>query len=180
MEAFEKGKKKTNGEVSIKPSEKCPWDQQHFNGISEVVKGGAILKKSGKLVIPFNPIISKMLTAVSLKIKEHLAPIIREIRLRKNNIHAVLLVGGFANSQIVIYEMNGLFGSEINVIVPETSELCVVKGAVLFGWKRNIIRSRKSRYTYGFVVDEITDNASYEWFLLRDLPELGLEIFHCT
>jgi len=27
-----------------------------------------------------------------------------------------------------------------------------VKGAVLFGWKRDIIRSRKNRYTYGFGV----------------------------
>jgi len=156
MEALEKAKKSTDSEVSIKPSENCPWNRQHFDSVTEDIKGGAELKKSGRLVIPFNPIISEIITTVSLKIKSHMSPMIKE--LRNNNLHAVLLVGGFSNSQIIIDEMKVLFEDEICVIVPENSELCVVKGAVMFGWKRDIIRSRKSRYTYGFGVDEVSDD----------------------
>ena len=156
MESFEKAKKSTNSEFSIRSPEKCPWNKQHFDGINEDVKGGAELKKSGRLVIPFNPIISEMIIGISLRIKEHLGPMIKE--LRNDNLHAVLLVGGFANSQLIIDEMKVLFGNDIHLIVPENSELCVVKGAVMFGWKRDIIRSRKSRFTYGFGIDEATND----------------------
>jgi len=107
------------------------------------------IDEKGRLLLPVSFIIDKM-REVAKKIASYIEnSILSEI---ENDVDAVLLVGGFANSRIVIEEMRRVFGDD-KVIVPENSELCVVKGAVLFGWNQYIIRSRKSRYSYGFCVN---------------------------
>ena len=152
MEDFEKGKKKVishsiEDTVSLKSSKMCPWDRNHFNEVCNEIKSGVELMKNGNLVVSTN-LIAKMIGTVAAQIAEHICKMLQEVEL--NSLDAILLVGGFANSPIILKTMKELVGEAIRLIVPENSELCVVKGAVLFGWKTDIIRSRKSRYTYGF------------------------------
>ena len=68
-------------------------------------------------------------------------------RENKNLIDFIVMVGGFSKSPIVVQEVKD--NVSIPVIVPESPELSVVQGAVMFGWKPEIVKSRKSKRTYG-------------------------------
>ncbi|CAC5405256.1 unnamed protein product [Mytilus coruscus] len=65
-----------------------------------------------------------------------------------SNVSSILLVGGFAECKMVQNAMKTVFPS-INIILQEDSGVIVLKGAVLFGYKSDIISSRRARYTYG-------------------------------
>jgi len=85
-----------------------------------------------------------MIKKLSKQITKHLEEILAELL----EIEAVILVGGFAKSLVLQNEMRKLLGSRL--IIPDNSELCVIKGAVMFGQNKDIVFSRKSRFTYGF------------------------------
>ncbi|WAR03453.1 HS12B-like protein [Mya arenaria] len=75
---------------------------------------------------------------------------VREI-LKGNDFRSIdtmLLVGGFAESEIVQNKIKETFLDK-KIIIPNDSGLVVVKGAVLFGHNPNIVTSRISKYTYG-------------------------------
>lgn len=116
----------------------------------------------GKILVPVSFIINKTAEVARMITKHIEEEILKEVKVEE--LDAVLLVGGFANSPIILDEMRKLFGDEVLLIVPENSELCVVKGAVLFGWQEVLIRSRKCRYTYGFCVNEEFNSTPGEEF----------------
>ncbi|CAC5405258.1 unnamed protein product [Mytilus coruscus] len=64
------------------------------------------------------------------------------------NVSSILLVGGFAECKIIQNSLKTAFLS-INIVLQDDSGVIVLKGAVLFGYKSNIISSRIARYTYG-------------------------------
>ncbi|CAC5400314.1 unnamed protein product [Mytilus coruscus] len=66
-----------------------------------------------------------------------------------DGITQILLVGGFSQCKLVQKAVKDTFPKH-KVIVPESSDLAVMKGAVIFGHQPNIIVQRISRYTYGF------------------------------
>ena len=71
------------------------------------------------------------------------------------HIELVYLVGGFGSSSYVkdlVDNKLKLAGINIDIIVPETAELSVAKGAVMWGLNPNIVMSRKVDATYGIVV----------------------------
>lgn len=63
-------------------------------------------------------------------------------------IETILLVGGFAESEIVQESIKAVF-SEKSIIIPNEPGLVILKGAVLFGHNPKVVRSRVSKYTYG-------------------------------
>jgi len=142
MKRFEERKRMdismSNGHC-IEKSKLYSWESLKSR-INEFAKGSKIVEN--QLIIPVE-IIHEMVREVCEEIVEF---IIKQLHLSLD-LDAILLVGGFANSKIIFDGIKKSFGG-IPVITPEKSELCVVKGAVLFGWKKNIIRSRKSKYTY--------------------------------
>jgi len=145
LEDLEKAKKKVisrsiEDTVSLKPSKVCPWDQDYFNNVPETTKEGIKWKKNGHLVVS-TKVIAEIIATVASQIKEHVTKMLKEVEF--DGLDAILLVGGFANSPIILEEMENLVGEKIRLIVPENSELCVVKGAVMFGWKRDIIWMEK-------------------------------------
>jgi len=157
MQDFEKAKRSIvmdcrNEKVSIGTSELCPWNREHFNDLSNEIWKGVELKGSGRLIIPTS-IIKEMIEKIAIKIKDHIAKLLIEIDL--STLSAVLMVGGFSNSSMVFEEMKKLVSDKVPLIVPESMDLCIVKGAVIFGWNSNIIRTRKSRMTYGLGVNEL-------------------------
>ncbi|GFR72037.1 heat shock 70 kDa protein 12A [Elysia marginata] len=61
----------------------------------------------------------------------------------------LFLVGGFAESPILQYEMRQEFGHLIKLLIPQEVSLAILKGAVLFGVDPSIVNVRRSRLTYG-------------------------------
>ena len=125
---------------------------------------GAILNRL-KLQIP-RTVISKMIEQVAKNISAHTNFL---MTLKENeNLDFIFMVGGFSNSPIVVKEIRDLV-SPLPVIVPENAEVSVVQGAVMFGWKPDIFKSRMSKRTYGIsVTDNFRENIDPERLIWYD------------
>ncbi|XP_061178983.1 heat shock 70 kDa protein 12A-like [Saccostrea echinata] len=64
------------------------------------------------------------------------------------DIKYLILVGGFAESEYMRTEIANAF-SNLQVFIPDEPWLAVVRGAVIFGQKPSVVKSRISKYTYG-------------------------------
>lgn len=67
------------------------------------------------------------------------------------DVSSILLVGGFAESQVLQEAIQDAFQHK-KVIIPQDAGLAVLKGAVLYGHQPNTITGRISKYTYGIRV----------------------------
>ncbi|KAH3830275.1 heat shock 70 kDa protein 12A-like [Dreissena polymorpha] len=79
-------------------------------------------------------------------IVEHIGNLMR--RPEVQGCAAIVMVGGFSESPMLQEEVRRKFPST-QVIVPMDAGLAVLKGAVIFGHRPNIITQRVSKYTYG-------------------------------
>ncbi|VDH94854.1 Hypothetical predicted protein [Mytilus galloprovincialis] len=68
-------------------------------------------------------------------------------RVNTFNLKHIVLVGGFAKCWLIHEYLQTSF-PKLDVIVPEDSDLAVLKGSVLFGYKPDIISYRIIRYAY--------------------------------
>jgi len=140
--------------VYLNSSSDCSWGWKMFQ-VKRILYGSNTsdlnLKGDGRIFFPQSTLL-KIIIDISARIKNHICNFLENEDLK--GIDAVLLVGGFAKSPFIRDALENLVGKEIPLIEPNNSELCVVKGAVMFGWKKEIIRSRKSRFTYGFEMNE--------------------------
>ena len=121
------------------------WNENHFNGIKEDIRRGAYIK--GKRLRMTFDIIKNMIKKVSKQIKSHGESLLELDELK--DIDAIMMVGGFSNSKILIDKIKQIVKSTVPVVVPEEAELSVVKGAVFFGWNQEKVLSRRAKYTYG-------------------------------
>ena len=64
-------------------------------------------------------------------------------------LEVILLVGGFAESPILQKAIKDQFGQRFSIIIPIDASLCVMKGAVLYGFNPTSVAFRRCRYTYG-------------------------------
>lgn len=88
------------------------------------------------------------------KPKEQIVQHVREIlenQDSENRISAILMVGGFSTSNIIVDAIKEAF-PDLRVVVPPDPGLAVVKGAVLYGHAPLTIASRVCKYTYGVAV----------------------------
>jgi len=77
----------------------------------------------------------------------HVREILAEPAMK--DVNTILLVGGFAECKLVQEAVKNAVGGRA-VIVPEEAGLAVLKGAVLFGHKPQLVSSRCVKYTYGY------------------------------
>uniref|UniRef100_A0A8C6UY41 Heat shock 70 kDa protein 12A n=1 Tax=Neogobius melanostomus TaxID=47308 RepID=A0A8C6UY41_9GOBI len=87
---------------------------------------------------------------------------LEEILKNTTNIKYILLVGGYALSQVLRDHIENQFGSQYKVLCPDLPQEAVLKGAVMFGRDKAVIVSRKSRFTYGFDIDEKFDSNNHD------------------
>ncbi|XP_023192353.1 heat shock 70 kDa protein 12A-like [Xiphophorus maculatus] len=78
------------------------------------------------------------------------------------NIKYVLLVGGYAQSQILQQHITDQFGQQCKVLCPFRAQEAIMRGAVEFGRNPDVVASRKSSYTYGFAVCEKFDESKHK------------------
>lgn len=79
-------------------------------------------------------------------------------KLIKNNaVDAIILAGGFSESNFVYKSIKGSFESSVIVLSPPECGLSVLKGAVLYGFHPEQISKRVSRYSYGFSISKPFD-----------------------
>lgn len=82
--------------------------------------------------------------------------------LVNNSVDAIILVGGFSESQLVYKSIKEKIKKKIQpsvlILNPPDCGLSVLKGAVLFGFKPQQISKRVSRYSYGFSISKPFDS----------------------
>ncbi|XP_062605306.1 heat shock 70 kDa protein 12A-like [Saccostrea cucullata] len=64
------------------------------------------------------------------------------------DVKIILLVGGYAESEILTSELEKKFPDQ-KLVIPKEPGLSVLKGAVIFGHEPELIQERKAKYTYG-------------------------------
>lgn len=77
---------------------------------------------------------------------------LNDILKRGYRIEYILLVGGYADSQILQRYITEEYIGECNVLCPFRPQEAILKGAVAFGRNPAVVTSRKSAFTYGLAV----------------------------
>ncbi|XP_048733950.2 heat shock 70 kDa protein 12A-like isoform X2 [Ostrea edulis] len=122
--------------------ENCDFETLN-NKISSFYGKELVSLQKGKLKI--SPSLMKTFFDKSIgKIKEHILNVIK----LNSKVKSVLLVGGYGGSNLLQSELKRTF-PEKTIIMPQDSDLTVVKGAVLFGYYPVTISCRKMRFSYG-------------------------------
>lgn len=86
---------------------------------------------------------------------------LREILNKDLHIEYILLVGGYAESQILRQHVIDQFGDQCKVLCPFRPQDAIMKGALEFGRHPAVVASRKSAFTYGFAVAEEFDPSKH-------------------
>uniref|UniRef100_A0A3Q0T8W4 Heat shock protein family A (Hsp70) member 12A.2 n=1 Tax=Amphilophus citrinellus TaxID=61819 RepID=A0A3Q0T8W4_AMPCI len=87
---------------------------------------------------------------------------LREILRKRLNIEYILLVGGYAENQILRQQVIDQFGDQCKVLCPFRPQEAVMKGAVMLGRNPGLVASRKSAFTYGFAGSERFDESKHK------------------
>ncbi|XP_032424316.1 heat shock 70 kDa protein 12A-like isoform X3 [Xiphophorus hellerii] len=80
---------------------------------------------------------------------------------RGYRIGYILLVGGYADSQILQRHITEEYIGECNVLCPFRPQEAILKGAVMFGRNPAVVTSRKSAFTYGLAVANRFDASNH-------------------
>lgn len=115
--------------------------------IEESMYRKCIKYKEGKIVFQERLVDDGIFKPVVRKIADHMKSILKEPLA--DDIKNIILVGGFAKSNIVQVYIKDIF-YDTNVIIPIDPGLAVLKGAVKFGQFEGILEMRVCDYTYGF------------------------------
>ncbi|KAM4731309.1 heat shock 70 kDa protein 12A-like [Anableps anableps] len=87
---------------------------------------------------------------------------LKEIFTKVLNIHYILLVGGYAESQVLQRHIKEEFIDVCKVLCPFRPQEAIMKGAVQFGRNPAVVASRKSAFTYGVGVAESFDKLKHK------------------
>ena len=137
--------------VALKlPAQLCDLQEEKSEcSIAEIISNSTFSDKidtRGDKLMFHHSMFKSFFAAALDSITDHVKEIFDDDRCQ--NLSGILLVGGFAESEMVIETLRTAF-PERKFIVPSEAGLSVVKGAVLYGHEPSIISARTCRYTYG-------------------------------
>ena len=104
----------------------------------------------GKIEFP-NKVIEGLFSGSINEITRHVGGL-----LAKNSVDAIILVGGFSESELIYKSLKDTF-QNIKILNPDECGLSVLKGAVMYGFQPQQIAERVSRYSYGFSIRQQFD-----------------------
>ena len=137
------------------------WDEEEY----------ALVLDFSTMVRLFEPVVSEIIA----RIEQSLA------RPECCSIQTILLVGGFAESSFLFDEVKDAFAPrDITVLKSSTPLLSVLKGAVLYAQKRDVIRSRKMAQSIGIKISEKYDKLKHDLSEVEDVEGqlLCRKVFH--
>lgn len=140
-------------QIKLPPSLKGLWEEKEEKSVTEMIKSRPALKdirfQNGRLSFKTD-LIRGYLQETTNNIIEYVEKVLGNPDHKGLLIDSLILVGGFAESNYVVQSIREALQSKgIPVVRPQTTELAVLNGAVLFGQNEEIITSRVMRHTYG-------------------------------
>ncbi|XP_014885413.1 heat shock 70 kDa protein 12A-like [Poecilia latipinna] len=82
---------------------------------------------------------------------------ITEVFQKQFKIKYILLVGGYADSEILPNHITDAFIDDCKILCPFKPQEAIVKGAVEFGRNKGVVASRKNPFTYGLGISQRFD-----------------------
>ena len=137
------------------------WDEEE----------NALVLDFSTMVRLFEPVVSEIIA----RVEQSLA------RPECHSIQTLLLVGGFANSSFLFDEIKDAFApKDIIVLKSSTPLLSVLKGAVLYAQKRDVIRSRKMGQSIGIKISQHYNRSIHDLSEAEDVEGqlLCRKVFH--
>lgn len=94
---------------------------------------------------------------------ERICKLITQIIFNMNNprLTKIILVGGLADSTYIQEAVRKGFPNN-KVIIPQDADLCVIKGAVMFGRSPKLISHRVSRFSFGTGISPLFDSSKHD------------------
>lgn len=83
------------------------------------------------------------------RIIAHITNLLDSLLAQAMAVNVLVMVGGFSDSEILQKEIRKAFSNRVGIVIPPEASLCVLKGAVLFGFEPERITERVSRFTFG-------------------------------
>ena len=109
------------------------------------VKGAEYRQKRNAFVFDPDLIVECYTEAINNTVQH-----VKGLMQRLDNIHCILIVGGFADCPLLRQRIEEAFKtSKCHIIHPTNASLSVVKGAVMYGQNPDIVQSHVSSYSYG-------------------------------
>ena len=105
---------------------------------------------NGKLVISHNKCLELFEKPIS-STADHVRKLLNQPELK--DISFVLLVGGFGGCEVLQKRVEAVLPTGVKLIVPEEAQLAIIKGAVRYGLRQNIVRARLAPRTYGIDIE---------------------------
>ena len=106
---------------------------------------------------------------------ENIVKLIKEIldSPEMSDVNTILAVGGYVESPLLSETLKAAF-SQKQIIIPTDPSLCILKGAIVYGFEPETITSRVCRYTYGIAKQGIWKEGDPESKKLPDRTRRGL------
>lgn len=141
--------KKTQVTVRIFASLKDIYEECEHRSIQEVIAekrlSDMVKCLSDKLRIDASIVMEWFQDPID-KIVNHINEILAEPKLA--DVNTILLVGGFAECELVQYNLKKHIPNK-HWVIPEEAGLAVLKGAVRYGHRSGIVTERVASFTYG-------------------------------
>ncbi|OMJ71901.1 hypothetical protein SteCoe_29784 [Stentor coeruleus] len=95
-------------------------------------------------------------------IKSKVSQLISQIKSKNEDLKFIFMVGGFSESPFLKNEIKSSFENpSLQILVPRRPQVCVVRGACLFGLNPHSISSRIAKKTYGINTLTTFDNEKH-------------------
>jgi hypothetical protein len=99
-------------------------------------------------MLRLEPVVMQQLFApVTKQIISHIWDILNSRSVK--DVTYLFLVGGFAESPILQSHIRNAFSSRLKLIIPQSPNLAILRGAVMYGLDPTVISCRRAKLTYG-------------------------------
>ncbi|GBB98506.1 hypothetical protein RclHR1_32470001, partial [Rhizophagus clarus] len=129
-------------DTELELDEFCPVIKQYckgeyFDKMEEV--DWSIILKFDDVKKMFDPIVERIIKLID-----------SQLHLSNNNCSALLMVGGFSESKYLQSRIRQKFSSKFKIIsIPPQPVIAIIKGAVEYGLREEVVSTRVLKWTYG-------------------------------
>lgn len=121
------------------------FEKKDFDEYIGTLKGLSF--KKGKMFLN-QEIVTEIFKPSVTSLVQLIQEIIAQEHVKK--ISDIIMVGGYSQSRIISKTIKDLFEHKnVNVIIPNDPDLAVLQGAVMYRYWPEVVRTRRSPYTYG-------------------------------
>jgi len=160
------------------------WIEKEGRPVEEIIQSARFLNKIAKYRSNKLFFVKRCIEGL---FDETVSELVEEIRKRQTDVQdkrlaidALLFVGGFSLSSLVMDGLKKTFSKDFPIIRPLNAELSVVKGAVLYGQNESTVGSRVMAHTYGVACTMEFDHTMHlrSTMYKADGKEWAANVFH--